>query len=213
MLINKIRRLTILLIIPLLFSCEKRTTITSGDNFEYIKLPDGSEVYLNKNSTVSYISDFPTRKLTLEGQAYFFVTPGPRNNLFLVHTTHADVVVDGTEFGVNTSTNNEDLAVQVDEGTVSINTDQSGQMVYKKQKVTYNHRTNSYKIDNAGNEFIAWLRELEKAFDEAGKEIGQAAKTIGKEIESESKKIGTELKSEGKKAGRSIKKELDKLKR
>lgn len=60
-------------------------------------LPDGSEVLLNKNSSIVYSDDFSERSLTLEGEAFFQVEKGSR---FDVNTAEGVVSVLGTSFNV-----------------------------------------------------------------------------------------------------------------
>lgn len=65
-----------------------------------ITLPDGTEVWLNANSSISYPT-FSTskREVKLEGEAYFKVQHA--NDIpFVVHTARCDVKVLGTEFNV-----------------------------------------------------------------------------------------------------------------
>ena len=63
-------------------------------------LPDGSRVWLNSNSTLSYPSRFgQTREVTLEGEGYFEVAKDPGRKFF-VHAGSAKVEVTGTEFDV-----------------------------------------------------------------------------------------------------------------
>lgn len=75
-----------------------------GENKE-ITLPDGSVVFLNANSSVSYApgwnSDRP-REVWLDGEAFFSVSHKSNSQKFLVHTDEVDVQVLGTKFNVNT---------------------------------------------------------------------------------------------------------------
>lgn len=67
----------------------------------HISLPDGTKVWLNAGSKLSYNTSFNTinREVNLEGEAYFDVTK--RNNqLFLVKTKEVTVRVLGTAFNV-----------------------------------------------------------------------------------------------------------------
>ncbi|MBQ9463614.1 MAG: FecR domain-containing protein [Bacteroidales bacterium] len=63
-------------------------------------LPDGSTVWLNSNSTLSYPVRFgKVREVTLEGQAYFKVEK-QQGRSFIVHAKGSAVEVLGTEFDV-----------------------------------------------------------------------------------------------------------------
>lgn len=60
-----------------LFRGQGVTTLTAGADKKEVILPDGSKVFLNRNSQVSYNKDFAkdNRDITLEGEAFFDVKP------------------------------------------------------------------------------------------------------------------------------------------
>lgn len=64
-------------------------------------LPDGSQVWLNADSKISYGSGFSkeSRELTLIGEAYFDVIKDPVHP-FIIHTKELDIKVLGTAFNV-----------------------------------------------------------------------------------------------------------------
>ena len=78
------------------------TYTTAYGQTQAIKLPDGSQVTLNANSTLRvprFGFGSQTRKVWLAGEAQFSVTHTKTNQRFVVTTdNHADVVVLGTEF-------------------------------------------------------------------------------------------------------------------
>lgn len=66
----------------------------------YTTLPDGSEVWLNSNSTLTYPARFNnTRKVELSGEGYFKVKKKPGQK-FIVSANGVDVEALGTEFDV-----------------------------------------------------------------------------------------------------------------
>ena len=64
-------------------------------------LPDGTKVWLNSGSKLSYSGTFkgPKREVYLEGEAYFDVTKDAAHP-FIVHTSSIDIRVLGTAFNV-----------------------------------------------------------------------------------------------------------------
>ena len=105
---------------------QTRLNIVSTSNNEYknLKLPDGTIVYLNSGSSISFLVkstgdkktfDSGERKVTLSGEAFFSVT---RNkNPFIITTENAKVTVLGTKFDV--LSRDENTRVVVKEGKVS----------------------------------------------------------------------------------------------
>ena len=67
-------------------------------------LPDGSEVTLNKNATLSYPSVFngKTRPVELKGEAFFKVTPD-KHKPFVITAGKLEVTVVGTSFNIRQS--------------------------------------------------------------------------------------------------------------
>jgi ferric-dicitrate binding protein FerR (iron transport regulator) len=66
-----------------------------------IKLPDGSQVWLNADSKLSYNTDFHkgNREVSLIGEAYFDVVKDAERP-FIIHTDKIDIRVLGTAFNV-----------------------------------------------------------------------------------------------------------------
>ena len=67
----------------------------------WVTLPDGTQVKLNAESSLSYTHDFgrELRQVNLEGEAYFEVTRN-EDKPFVVHTKYLDIEVLGTSFKV-----------------------------------------------------------------------------------------------------------------
>lgn len=66
-----------------------------------IQLPDGSQVWINSGSKLTYAGMMKgnTREVTLDGEAYFDVVKDPTHP-FIVHTSGIDIKVLGTAFNV-----------------------------------------------------------------------------------------------------------------
>lgn len=74
-------------------------TVTTQDAIKEMKLPDGTTVWLNKNTTLRYPSEFSTtgRKVYLEGEGYFDVKRNPEKP-FIVQSEAMQIKVLGTVF-------------------------------------------------------------------------------------------------------------------
>lgn len=96
---------------------------TAYGEIREVRLPDSSVVYMNANSVLRMPEQWAekgARKVWLEGEAYFEISKQPEreNNQFIVHTAQLDVVVLGTKFNVNISTNK--TTVSLKEGKVQL---------------------------------------------------------------------------------------------
>ena len=80
---------------------EDTTTIIADGNITNVTLPDGSRVYLNKKSHLTYAKDFgvSNREVRLTGEAFFEVMKD-EGTPFLVTTGHTVTRVAGTSFNV-----------------------------------------------------------------------------------------------------------------
>lgn len=117
-------------------------TTAFGEKQEIV-LPDGSEVTLNSNSSITYDKNWDgmeTKKVKLQGEAFFEVVPQKNNAKFVVETDVFDVEVVGTSFNL-------------------ISRPDKHQVMLKEGKVEV-HLSN----DNDSGEFISFLdaNELKK---------------------------------------------------
>lgn len=86
-----------------------------------IKLPDGSQVWINSGSKITYSKLFSseTRELTLDGEAYFDVVKDPRHP-FIVHTSGIDVKVLGTAFNIRCYPDEKNIEASLVRGSLEV---------------------------------------------------------------------------------------------
>lgn len=123
----------------------QRQTLTYTTNFaewRSVELPDGSQVKLNANSTLRLDRDWSedhTRRVWLEGEAYFQVQKKPQTGArFQVTTNDLTVEVLGTAFNVHSR--GEATEVFLEEGQVrlDIGTDSTGALFLQPgEKLAY----------------------------------------------------------------------------
>lgn len=101
---------------------EERLTATTTKGQTYIfTLPDGTKVWLNADSKISFAQQFinKTRKVILEGEAYFEVAKDKRHP-FIVQTAKQEVEVLGTHFNINSYNDEPATATTLFEGSVKV---------------------------------------------------------------------------------------------
>jgi transmembrane sensor len=104
---------------------------TFGKIAEY-RLPDGSHVILNANSTVSLKGEWEAgkvREVWIKGEGFFKVQKTAAAGRFIVHTDKMDIMVTGTEFNV-VNTEYESSAL-LTEGSVIIKTKDGNEISMK----------------------------------------------------------------------------------
>jgi ferric-dicitrate binding protein FerR (iron transport regulator) len=88
-----------------------------------LMLPDGTQVWLNAASTLSFPKSFkgkPTREVELKGEAFFEVVKN-KQQPFIVHTGTISVRVLGTRFNVKSYGEDELIETTLVEGKVEVN--------------------------------------------------------------------------------------------
>lgn len=94
-------------------------------------LPDGSKVWINSDSKISYEDGFGKthRTLTLTGEAYFDVVKDPERP-FLIHTSELDVRVLGTAFNVRSYPDEKNTTTTLVRGSLQVKLNGHEQQVY-----------------------------------------------------------------------------------
>ena len=84
-------------------------------------LPDGSVVWLNGGSTLSYNTNFlgKTREVYLKGEAFFDVVKKP-NEPFIVHANTVDIKVLGTAFNVKSYIEDDKVEATLIRGVIQV---------------------------------------------------------------------------------------------
>jgi len=97
-----------------------KTEVGKGQKSK-VMLPDGTEVWLNSESTLTYATDYgkSTRDVKLIGEAYFKVHKD-KGHQFIVHITDVELKVFGTEFNVKSYSDENTIETTLVTGSLSI---------------------------------------------------------------------------------------------
>jgi ferric-dicitrate binding protein FerR (iron transport regulator) len=134
-------------------------TITAPNGEKAIvTLADGSRVWINSGSSLTYGNDFyrHERKVSLEGEAYFEVADDAQSP-FIVHTRVMDIRALGTTFNVSAySDENYSSAVLV-EGKIKVNALGQEKILIENERAIVNKTNNSLSTDRVfASDFIQW---------------------------------------------------------
>lgn len=98
-------------------------------------LPDGSHLYINAGSCVSYATDFTQkRKLNVQGEVFLDVKKDSAHP-FVVKTKHLEIKVLGTSFNVSDYAKNVESSVVLVRGSVDVKVDNK-----ERKRLTPNQR-------------------------------------------------------------------------
>lgn len=115
-------------------------TIATPIGGEYqVLLPDGTKVWLNSASSITYSLAFngKERKLTMKGEAYFEVASDKRRP-FIVEVEGVQVDVLGTHFNINAYPEDKSVKTTLVEGAVQIKKDSGRYLLKPGQQVKVN---------------------------------------------------------------------------
>src|SRR6185312_4682414 len=149
---------------------------TTVKNKKVIHLPDGSMVMLNRYSRLVYTG----REVTLDGEAYFDIVPGPEYPS-LVRTGKITTRVLGTAFNVRAYAADPAIEVPVDHGKVQVL--KSGAnlgLLSDREQLRFDTKTDSFhSLRVSLRPVMAWKPE-EISFDDIT--MDEAARRLGKQF-------------------------------
>jgi transmembrane sensor len=187
LIMNSLSRIAAVLFIPLLIAsgvifyrqlndkenqqfAVQKITSPSGVRSQ-VTLPDGSNVWLNAESTITFKVPFDqkSRDVSLTGEAYFDVQKNP-GVPFVVSTGIVNVRVLGTKFNYKAFENENNIEVVLAEGKVSLNTEgekRENEVIMKPgDRAVFDKTSNLTKVTNEKIEkYIAW-HDGKLVFDE-----------------------------------------------
>jgi len=131
---------------------------TKGEK-KTILLPDGSLVFLNSNSSISYSKNFKNkRELELTGEAYFEVKKNPEKP-FLVETEKIKTRVLGTSFNIKAYKNSQ-TKVSVNTGIVEVDIKEISEKIIliKNQQLSFINAAELLLSHDNSEDFSAWTK-------------------------------------------------------
>lgn len=147
---------------------EVRTNPGVVSKFE---LPDGTKVWLNAGSTLSYPENFwPERRLVqLTGQGYFEVTKNPDKPFIVEVDPTYSVEVLGTTFNISAYKDDEIIETTLVEGSVKLNIfagngKEVSQILKPNEKAEFFRTTNKLNIESVNADYDTAWRNGEMIF-------------------------------------------------
>ncbi len=144
------------------------TTIETGvGDQSKIILPDGSTVWINACSSITYDNSFgeKDRTVSLRGEAYFEVRTDSVKP-FLVQADKFTYRVTGTSFNVYAFEEDEEVSIVLMEGGVTIEYEGKSHQLYPEEIFTYNKINKGITLEKADIDLLSAWRRREFVFDE-----------------------------------------------
>ena len=132
-------------------------TAQKGEKAEVV-LPDGSNVWINSGSTLTYDRHFngKERSVYLQGEAYFEITENKKRP-FIVHTKHITVQALGTSFNVRSYETDSLASAVLLEGKVKVSASGHETILSVNERATFDKRKQTLLADRVeALNFIEW---------------------------------------------------------
>lgn len=128
-----------------------KVTVPNGDKMQMV-LNDGSTVYLNSGSKLSYPNRFSmkVREVSLVGEGYFKIEKNPRRP-FIIHVPGGTVKVRGTSFDLCAYPQDNYVTLALDEGKVAMKVGDETYDVLPGQVLYLNQTDHSVHITTGGS--------------------------------------------------------------
>ena len=127
----------------------KMQTISTLANRMEVTLPDGSQIMLNRYSSLTYPKRFKgdSREVTLNGEGFFNITKNP-NKPFIVTAEMMKVQVLGTQFNIEAYANNPDVKTTLIEGSVMVSIDSTDEqmILHPSESAIYNKKNKTLEL-------------------------------------------------------------------
>ena len=142
--------------------------------FYKVVLPDGSKVWLNSESSISYPGSFGSkeRRVVVTGETYFEVAKDPAHP-FIVSVNNVDVKALGTAFNIKAYSNEDVLKVTLIEGAVKVTGKTREEVLAPNQQLQVNaEQWQLRKMDETGH-VTSWVKNEFRFTDETIEEIAR----------------------------------------
>ncbi len=128
--------------------------VTTSAETKDVKLPDGSTIYLNEHSRLSYAKSFAERVVKFTGEGLFEITQDSLSP-FVVEVSDVEIQVLGTTFNVRAHKNEQNIEVSVMEGKVRVNNRGENQQILLIDSETGLYNRNSRNLDKVDHNLNA----------------------------------------------------------
>ena len=132
--------------------------ITEKGQKTTVILPDGTTVWLNSGSRLSYDMsyDYKDRNVTLEGEGYFEVAED-QEKPFTVHLDNYSVTALGTSFNISAYHEDNRVTTTLVEGKIRVRSNGIDTQLTENQSITYDKTRKEYVKENDVQSYVSGL--------------------------------------------------------
>lgn len=130
--------------------------LASDDLEKQLILDDGTEVWLNKQSVLSYT---PDRKTTLVGESFFNVKKNDGEK-FVVNTEFLSATVVGTSFNIQACPESDVVVISLYEGILDVKSSDLSLRLEAGKELVYNKISSEVTVNNISRTKPDWARNI-----------------------------------------------------
>ena len=134
------------------------SVVSPMDGIKALKLPDGTDVWLNYGSVLKYSNRFgkANRDVIIEGEAFFEVVKEAKNS-FTVTLGNSKVIVHGTTFNVKAYSSDDKYEVILVEGSVEYVNSQKNIFIEAGERISESRSSRELIVDQVDTEkYTSW---------------------------------------------------------
>lgn len=129
--------------------------VSSGEQIKQDVLPDGSQVTLNKQSSITYAGNSKQRSVKLEGEAFFNVAQDP-GKPFVIKVNDVTVTVLGTSFNVKSTRGKTEVIVET--GAVEVTKNNNSVQLKQHEKAVVTEQQEAPSKQSNTDELYSYYR-------------------------------------------------------
>ena len=158
------------------------TVMAENGHISKVELPDGSEVWLNSGSKISYNNSFASnnRNVNLTGEAFFHVTKNEDIPL-IVSSGELQVKVLGTKFNVSAYPEISDISVVLESGSVellNVNMESFHYKLTPGERAVFDQTNRKMQVSNVNtSKFTSWKEGIVNIYDQTLEEVVERLET------------------------------------
>lgn len=144
-------------------SMEELSVAVENGQKAKVNLPDGSHVWLNSASELSYSPDFGTkeRKVMLRGEAYFEVESDSKHPFIVETGEHLQITATGTKFNVKSYPGESIATATLLEGKILARQEAVSYILVPYDKISFNKLNKKFSVSRIRrkDEVLCWMTD------------------------------------------------------
>lgn len=158
----------------------KNTIMTPRGRVFTLVLPDGTHVWLNAESSITYPTAFvgSMREVSVSGELYFEVAKNAQKPFIVKVNDKSEIKVLGTDFNINAYNDDGYVKTTLLSGAIQVNANTASYLLKPGQQAKIDHGTRIKVIEDADiDQVIAWKNGL---FNFSGHSVSAIMREIGR---------------------------------